>query len=891
MSSGVSCALCGGLLRPYSSTGAHEPVSLLHPRIIGHFYEEPAAWRTTEYIASKGGVSAYASDSVDPRLKLWDNNIADMVLLDSTYKLGRALEEQCQDSRIPCKPCYLMHNECWGLFKIVALRLGVKESELPLYQGYLYKAFSAAAYNGVELIWPHGYHLRPDEALEYRLSSRASQYSYIEPHSIDQVGYSQLQVAIPHVYPGHNRTHKDILDEATSLNIPDFLPLPLEITHKVLCFLPGTDIITLSGIKSAKTLQVPDFVWKSQFNLGAELGYLVQPHFMIDLADTWRAKYMFTKQIIAQNKSTAANLKRRWSIFTDLVYKLRDTENCDEAGLIDLESGPIEWLAHKVDRDQALICQSLPQRPISLHGSFHSDGVKPHASGMLGRFITTGVCISYTGEGKLRFVSGFRFLPGGERLGFINSQDEEYIQLNTPNTGTQVMWVATSKYGVRSILVVPVGVDCTFDNFDDVYVNRRMLRTKPSGIEIDKFVITVGLSEVASIYIHSPDFVSLENLDLQESLIQQYSWSPTIIPVFSKHRIEVDHYSFYSYKRYAPEQARFESASLQHILFTEQNIVRFTCWLDTTLRISGIGVFVEGQDAPLVVGTRTEFSNDVVLEGDEALTKIDLFTGNDYLPVGLSVHTNRGIAFHFIVSGLTYAPRKRTLDAGEGREIVGLFAGFNTSLPNTPRLLALGIITSNLRNRAVLDSRTAITRKEPLNPQLRVWNETTDGICPKDVALNSPMQIGHFISTAPLASCRSLECYVQDNYLGYRITGICIFYGKEADSPQRCPVVLGRLSGTATKTVFEIHSNQGEYILAADVYLRKLKSDNNTSGFSLGVVGVVFWTSSRRKISCGKCQAECATKVISLRISIEDDLILKWVYAENIDYLTSTREI
>ncbi|KAF3291452.1 hypothetical protein TWF970_000665 [Orbilia oligospora] len=771
MSSEVSCVLCGAFLRT-SRYRPTSPLCILHPRIIGHSYEGLPAWITTEYVGAKGTAPAFDLD--DPQLEIWDNALSSMVRLDSSYQIGRARERQCLKQQVPCKPCYLMHYECWGLFKIVAVKLGVQESDLPLYQCHLYRVFDAAAYDGGNLIWPHSYHLTPEEVLAYRFFRPGVAYSYLEPHGLDHIGYSELQVATPHVYYREPAKHKDILAERANINIPDFLPLPVELTHKVLCYLPGTDIIALSKMKSFKTLQVPDFVWKSQFDLGAELGFLVQPHFMTDGAETtWQAKYLFTKKIISENYRSAANLKRRWDIFASLVHKLRDTDNCDEANIYDLDpEGPAREFGYNVDQDQALVCQSLPQKLHSgdTNGTLHSEGVKIRADGNLKRFVTTGMYVSYTGAGKLRFVSGFRFLPGGEKLGLINPEDEEYIHLQMAMASTQVIWVATSKYGIRSITVVPRGVDYLFENLEDAYVNRKMLIIKPEG-------------------------------------------------------------------------------------------------------------------------AKTEFSTDAAIEKDEAIISLELLIGGkDSLPVGLSVRTDRGVAFHFMIPNLPQKPRKHTLDVGKDKDIVGIFAGFDGSLSNSPivQLLALGTISSGRRSLPTVETETR-ARKTPSNPQLRLWNESIDGPCPKDILLNDKHHLGYFISTAPLANCKSLECYVQDNHYGYCITGICLSYGKEADSPQQCPAVLGHLSSTATKNIFEIEADRGEYIVAVDVYIRKIKLAPNLE-FSLAVVGIVFWTSSRRKISCGKCQAEYASKVLPLRTSIEEDFVLKWIYSRNIDYLTNVKE-
>ncbi|KAK6499920.1 hypothetical protein TWF481_010276 [Arthrobotrys musiformis] len=652
----------------------------------------------------------------------------------------------------------------------------------------------------------------------------------------------------------------------------------------------------LSNMKSIKTLQVPDFVWKSQFEPGAELGFLVQPHFMTTVEETtWRAKYLFTKKIITENHKIAANLKRRWDLSADLIHKIRDTRNCEEANIYDVEPDALtDRFGFNVDRDQVLVCQSLPQRITDANGSFRSTGVKIQADGCLKRLVAKGMYVSYIGSGKLRFVSGFRFLPGGEKLGLINAEDEEYVQLHTPTSysSTLVMWVATSEYGVRGISVAPLGIDYAFERYDDVYVNRKMLKTNSSGIEIEKFVITVGLSEVTSLCIYSKNFINGGDLERQEWFIQRYSWSPTIPPTFSKYPIDVNHDIFCGNLNYITEQARREAAALDHIMFNERPVIRFTCWLGSNSEIYGIGILVEGEDKPLVMGKTTEFSTDAALEKGEVITSLDIFLGGrECLPVGVSLNTSRGVAFHFIIPNLADAPRKHSLEARSRTEIVGLFAGFTRAFSKTPlsQLLALGIITSLVKGPSTVEEDRG-SRKFPSNPQLRLWNEATDGPCPRDILWNSQQHLGYFISTAPVANCKLLECYVQDNHHGYRITGICVSYGKEPDSLQQAPMVLGRLSSAATKTIFEIESDRGEYIVAADVYIKSIKMSSTVEP-PLAVTGIVFWTSSRRKISCGKCQAEYASKVLPLRTSIEEDFILKWIYSTNIDYLTNVKDI
>ncbi|KAK6544793.1 hypothetical protein TWF694_001476 [Orbilia ellipsospora] len=508
-------------------------------------------------------------------------------------------------------------------------------------------------------------------------------------------------------------------------------------------------------------------------------------------------------------------------------------------------------------------------------GPSYCDGVITTSCGNIGPFKTTGMRISYIGEGKLRFVSGFRFLPGGEPIGLINDQDISYVPLSATRSKTLVLWVLSSNHGIRDIITTEMGIEPGFSNVSDSIITRRFLGTGPDGIHVKDFYIGLGISEVTEIGIRSPNIKDREGLDREEWFLQSYSWTPRIPPTFLRRDIQLDHYSFVGESMYSNRQERKRAPPMQYAVFDDKKISRLGCWLNSNHEICGMSFFLEASDNPLVIGSTTELSVDTAIGDDDILTSIDIF-----------MHGENGPIISLIVrifSAIPIAPPSETNDKS-----------------SEPRLSSLGIITSHNISRIAIETGSRLKDKSIVrNLDSYLVPETIKN--PRFQSLDDiegPMSRLHFlkavkgkqplfVSTSRLVNCCAIDCYVQDNPYQYRITGLCIHHDKDPDQPQsgQQPITLGSICRRGlTKTTFNIHSDEGEYIIAINIYMGRMPL-RTTEETGTHVVGIFIWTSNDRKLSVGRCNVDAAMKVYYLRSPIDDDLAIQWVFTGHFDYV------
>ncbi|EPS43409.1 hypothetical protein H072_2658 [Dactylellina haptotyla CBS 200.50] len=900
--SGVSCSLCGVALRLERYRGlVTNDLWILHPKITGHAYGPDTSWTKGEFVGCIGAIRYLLPDSPRPQIEIRDANLGYNVTLGSEFQFGRATETRYGPLEVPPKPCYPIHNGCWELLKLVAKKLGMDQTSS--FQNRLYQILNAAAYDGSHLLWPHNYDLSSEELVRTQ-AGRRYHNNYEDTSYMDSISLQcleSLRVRNPLADHPYFVDQTEVLDKHDlTLNIPDFLPLPLEITHKVLSFLPGSEIVHLNKIKSNKTLQVPDYIWKSQFQLGGELGFVIDPRFSKDKPGTlWYPRYLFAKEALSESPLASKNLKRRWGIFSNLVHKIIDTDYSIPCNISPFDNDEdIESRSKFLDGlyYQDLEIRVMPQRELEDDlGPLLCDGVKTISYGDVNvqHFQTTGVNISYTGEGRLRFISGFQFQPGNEIVGLINSNDSVYVSFRASSPTLIVLWIARSNYGIHSILTSELGYEPVFPPIDSLSVTRRFLETGPDGIKVTDFYIGMGTSEITELGIRSPQIKDREGLERQEWFIQSYSWSPNVPPVFSNRYIEIDHYSFCGGNIYTDKSLRRYAPPLQYILFAEEKITRFGCWFNFDRQICGIGFFPKETDTPLIIGTSTKLSMDVVLEENDILTSIDFVTEGLGGPVvGLTVHSTSGEVFHFLLSrsNPSRKNRKNVLSVESGRQIAGIFGGFwDEDNPRNPRLTALGIITSHRKTPPTTQIKPNTVGRAG-NPVFQIEKTFTDGTLPRELVpnLNDPF----LTSSATLYNCSSIDCYILEDQFDSQITGLGVHYGEDTEiqNTRRRPATLGRICGRKLmKSSFDVQTDQGEYITAVNVFIKKIYVPR-FSKQPIRVIGMVFWTSTKRKMSFGKCDVEYATKVIYMRTNIENDLAIKWIYSEDFDYVLNWKD-
>ncbi|KAK6344836.1 hypothetical protein TWF718_006788 [Orbilia javanica] len=218
--------------------------------------------------------------------------------------------------------------------------------------------------------------------------------------------------------------------------VPVIEGLPVEVLMRVLEFLGGDGIIRfgIGGWRGERRVRVPEGIWKREFGVRGGLGWA--RHAVSGKGReglTWFERFLNARAIIRFDGELGciANWRRVFGVWEGILDVISDVEGAKVEGVEEEGSG-------------------VPRRGFKV--------VVPRGRGGEGRYLglggfrTTGVMVSYTGSGRMRFVSGMRFLPGGEAVGIVNLGDEVYCELFGKGGGDlMVLRVRFGEFGVRSV--------------------------------------------------------------------------------------------------------------------------------------------------------------------------------------------------------------------------------------------------------------------------------------------------------------------------------------------------------------------------------------------------------------------------------------------------------
>ncbi|EWC43886.1 hypothetical protein DRE_07263 [Drechslerella stenobrocha 248] len=420
--------------------------------------------------------------------------------------------------------CYPMHINCNLVFEFLVGRFradqeGCKET--------LYWLFDTAPYDEYQLLLPHDYGVdggagalreyaelgRPPHAGSSSLSPGGPPLGYVDEDIWDPVAWSNLplrwkekfdMMAIEFGVSFVGRIQGD------GLSIPKMFPLPVELTLKILSYLSGSDIMAFGAVdyEGAERLLVPDFVWKAQFAARAEAGHVNDTKLyggMMVASGTAR----FLTWRMDRGLPAMKNRRRIWDIclmLMDTVADVRQAEVCN------IEKGEIH---HSFEAGfggaEEFLVEATPQTvTVADDGRELCDGVCTVASGSIGPLTATGVLVSYTGSGAMRFASGLKFLPGEEKIGLVNPHDQVYLPLSSKGAEAEnlVFHVAASKYGIRSATVKKAGEKPSW-KLTGVTVLERTFRAGTTGIDIAEVAVGVDVSKITRLGVRSAHFVSV----------------------------------------------------------------------------------------------------------------------------------------------------------------------------------------------------------------------------------------------------------------------------------------------------------------------------------------------------------------------------------------------
>ncbi|KAK6522760.1 hypothetical protein TWF281_002196 [Arthrobotrys megalospora] len=169
--------------------------------------------------------------------------------------------------------------------------------------------------------------------------------------------------------------------------VPTIGELPLEIIGRILEFVGGEGVIRFGIIEGGKRRGKDEL--------------------------SWFLRYLNVRVRVKMDESATGALKnyrRVWGICAGLLDIIGDAGRGKIEGTEDRGVTLLDFLVgHRLR-------VFLPKTGSGMERYFR-----------LGSLKATGVMVSYVGSGNMRFVSGLRFLPGGERIGIINLEDEVHL--------------------------------------------------------------------------------------------------------------------------------------------------------------------------------------------------------------------------------------------------------------------------------------------------------------------------------------------------------------------------------------------------------------------------------------------------------------------------------
>ncbi|EGX48396.1 hypothetical protein AOL_s00080g25 [Orbilia oligospora ATCC 24927] len=389
--------------------------------------------------------------------------------------------------------CYALHEKCWDVFKTVAMRVfGIQRDGVEINERYLEilvgvldggKVLDEGG-GGYRLGFAHGF--GDDVEIErywrrlkvYGDGEAAGGMRSLEVHKkfeqrpfggFVNVGKPELVVggggvdtdstnkglenkidAVGALKGELGRNGMDYVGEAVREDgyyVPAIDGLPVEILWRVLEFLGGDGVIKFGmvegggeGGKIKRRVRVPEGVWKREFRVRGEVGWADEEGYWAGREDmSWFERFLNVRLRIGMDEKgvgSLVNLKRVFRVCEGVLDVIVDVDK----GRVEGEEG--EDLLDK----RGFKVVVLPKGRGEVDKYLKLEGLK-----------AKGVMVSYTGSGKMRFVSGMRFLPGGEGIGIVNLEDEVYCELfsKVPG-GVMVLKVCFGEFGIKSITTVVV---------------------------------------------------------------------------------------------------------------------------------------------------------------------------------------------------------------------------------------------------------------------------------------------------------------------------------------------------------------------------------------------------------------------------------------------------
>ncbi|RVD86920.1 uncharacterized protein DFL_005171 [Arthrobotrys flagrans] len=435
----------------------------------------------------------------------------------------RGFEDEVYDGK-----CYAMHEKCWFDFEKVAERVygtpqGEMDSEkLKILVG-IFESGRVVKQGDYRLGFPHGYgneveierywdQIRIHGVRALGPVSLLDHHRFLEKQPLNDFWRFGRPFKGPDRRVLQNTLYSiDVLrkeleragmeDTTVALRedgywVPAITGLPVEIMIRILEFVGGDGIIKFGIIEDAKgRVRVPEGVWEREFRVRGEAGWADGDGYWKARDDlSWFERFVSVRARIKLDETkieSLRNWKRIFRVCEEILDVIFDACNGRVEGVEEGESG-------------------VRNRGFKVVVPKSRGGVEKYLK--LGSLKATGVMVSYTGSGKMKFVSGMRFLPGGEGIGIVNLEDEVYCELfsKVPG-GTVVLRARFGEFGVTNIMTTNGEEECLKvdgDLNEREGVSEVKFIAGPDGVDIGGVSVSIDPYKITALGIDCKAFVS-----------------------------------------------------------------------------------------------------------------------------------------------------------------------------------------------------------------------------------------------------------------------------------------------------------------------------------------------------------------------------------------------
>ncbi|KAK6523538.1 hypothetical protein TWF281_001519 [Arthrobotrys megalospora] len=796
--------------------------------------------------------------------------------------------------------CYPIHERCLSLIRETVAICGIDEFPPDVY-GYLFTIFSDLPYDWHQIYWPHEY----DGISEYQRAVSLPgarilpRLEYVEASPVE-VQY--LRGKVDEERDGYLAETTESADD-TNTTIPDFLPLPIELVQQIMGFLDWSDISNLQKIESERVIDLPDMLWREYFSVAGEFGFFgYQEH--DTSVESWYQLYNIAKRLVKREIPGIKNRERIWRLCLETFIFFMHYAIEESVGIEATRTANKSEILEVEDRTALLSVQATSQEVLATPTLF--DGMPTRHSGSLTDVVATGMHVSFKGTGRLRFVSGFKFMPSETSIGNLNRFDNQYVSFESANLDeTLVMHVAASKYGVVDMSVVSsqsanpqpkwIG-EC---DLTGCAITRWSIKTGGSAVIFSKIIVDLNAISMTNLQILRPSFMPSPVLTPEDIFIQENPWKPNI-PVLAANN-SLNHELFYRSERSSPLAGERTSNYVQaefdplECICGDETITRLSFWSTGLYNdICAIEVYTKEHATPHVVGTPMGSATDIFIDGEGGeyishMSVIVVESNGQIIGLTLSTSYDRKFNLSFQNEGKSgWLPGKEVatcmIDLGpkNGAKIIGIYCRFSQRRVETT-LLDIGVITTKHEgHKRPTWFHRVNAEPEPVNTQLIPFYKQMHDKSPRGRSI-----LGNgwrFVSKTPIKGCTRVVAHLQSDP-PFRLSGICIYYDGVAHPG--LPVVLGQIGHATITETMNLSPSEGEIITIITVFY---KAVNDQRPFR--VVGLRIQTSKardsnhHRRQDLGDCKDKGEEPREVGKLKVEEFDSLQWEYTEYGDYLS-----